>query len=228
MSEKLSTKDIKTGGGTPKLLQPGNNICKIYKVELKPFTLKPGGYELILNMEGPDLGSDFEGFFLNKNDPSGGRHAGQIASVKSTEWAYADAVTKGGVVIKRDTEIMKFIMNLCKAIDAEAWWKSTDDRFENIEDLVRAFDTEAPWKDKWMNVCLAGKEYMKDSYTNHALFLPKFSRDGAPFEKAGVTPSKVVKFNSAEHIKKKAVNNVENFGGNDEAGGIHTGGNFEL
>lgn len=227
MSEKLSTKDIKTGGGTPKLLQPGNNLCKMYKVELKPFTLKPGGYELILNMEGPDLGADFEGFFIDKNNPALGKHKGQIGSVKSTEWAYADAVTPGGVVIKRDIEIMKFIKNLCQAIDAEAWWNTTDGRFETIEDMVNAFNTEAPWKDKWMNVCLAGKEYTKEGYTNHALHLPKFSKSGAPFEKAGATPSKVVKFNPSEHIKKKAVTNVDNFGG-AESGGIHTGGNFEL
>jgi hypothetical protein len=227
MSEKLKTSDIKTGGGVPKLLQPGNNVCKITKVELKEFKFKPGSYELILNMEGPDLGAGFEGFFIDKANESLGKHKGQIANVKATEWAFVDGTTKGGIVIKRDTEIMKFIMNLCKSIDGEVWWKGTDNRFDTIEDMVSAFNSEAPFKDKWLNVCLAGNEYDKNGYPAYALHLPKFSKDGVPHEKAGTTPSKVAKFNPSTHIKKKEVKNVENFGG-ETSGGIHTSNPFEL
>ena len=87
---KLNTKDVKSAGGVPKLIQPGNVVCKINSLELEPFKFKQGGYHLILNLEGPDLGKDFEGFFVDKNNESLGRHKGQVGQVKAGEWAFAD------------------------------------------------------------------------------------------------------------------------------------------
>ena len=87
---KLNTVDVpKSGGGVPKTLQPGNQVCQIYSVELKPSTFKEGGYDLLLNMVGPDLGDEFQGFFIDKNNESLGRHKGQVGRVKATEWLFA-------------------------------------------------------------------------------------------------------------------------------------------
>ena len=71
MSDKLSTTNIKTGGDfTPKTLQPGNRVCKINGVELKEFKFAPGGYEFLLHMEGQELGDGFEGFLIDKDNPT--------------------------------------------------------------------------------------------------------------------------------------------------------------
>ncbi len=82
MSGKLNTKDIKTGGGVAKTLQPGNQQCKINSVELEEFKFKEGGYHIMLNMESVDMGPDYQGFFINKDNESLGRYKGQVGKVK--------------------------------------------------------------------------------------------------------------------------------------------------
>jgi len=203
---KLSTDDVKTGGGgIPKILQPGNTVCTINKIELEPFKFKEGGYHIILHLEGPDLGKDFEGFFIDKNDESKGRYKGQVGQVKASEWAFADGETKSGVPVSRDTEMLKFIKNLCTALGIEG--RSG----ETIEDLVKKFNDEQPFKGKKMEYCICGKEYTnRGGFTNYELFLPKYIKGGAPFGSKGV-----IKFNPDEHIRKKKVENVTEFGSDD-------------
>ena len=71
MSENLSTQNIpKAGGGVKKTLEPGNQICTILSIELKPFTIISGAYEIQLNLLGKELGSDFQGFFLDVTNES--------------------------------------------------------------------------------------------------------------------------------------------------------------
>lgn len=209
MSSKLNTKDIKTGGGgLPKLLQPGNIMCKINGVELEAFKFKPGGYHMILHLEGPDLGKEFEGFFIDKADESKGRHKGQVGQVKAGEWAFADGETKGGTVISRDAEILKFLKNLCTAFGVNEWLVAQNDKHDTIESLVAAFNKENPTGNKLIDFCICGKEYQsKGGYTNYELFLPKFVKGSAPFG-----TKNVIKFNEAEHIRKKKVEPVSEFG----------------
>lgn len=220
MSGKLNTKDIKTGG-TPKLLQPGNVICKINKVALKPFTFKPGGYDLILSLEGPDLGSGFEGFLIDTSDESKGRHKGQVGQVKAGEYAFADGETKTGVPVSRDAEILKFMKNLCTALGILNWLDAQDNKHDTIELLIEAFNNEKPFADKTTEYCIGGKEYLnKGGYMNHELFLVKSNKIGVAFGN-----SKVLQFNPAEHIRKKKVENVSEFGGtsdDDSLGGTTT------
>ncbi len=225
MSGKLNTKDIKTGG-TPKLLQPGNAVCKINKVALKPFTFKPGGYDLILSLEGPDLGSGFEGFFIDTSDESKGRNKGQVGQVKAGEYAFADGETKTGVPVLRDAEILKFIKNLCTALGIMSWLEAQDDKHDTIEQLIDAFNNEKPFAGKTTEYCIGGKEYLnKGGYMNHELFLVKSNKIGVAFGN-----SKVLTFNPAEHIRKKKVENVSEFGSSSEdaLGGTGTTNDFNM
>lgn len=210
----LDTESVKTeGGGIPKILQPGNTSCKITAVSLEEFKFKPGGYHFILNMEGKDLGSSFDGFFINKDKPELGKHKGQVGKVKATEWAFADGETKTGIKVYRDNEIMKFVKTLCVSMDIMKWWNDQGKKHETIESLITAFNTERPFEGKFLKYCLGGKEYMnKGGFPNFELFLPKFSKLGVPFEAENVTLSKIIKFNATEHIRKKKVENVSEFG----------------
>ena len=206
---KLKTKDLKPEGGSKgvsKTLKPGNVKCTINSIILRPFKYKPNGLELVLSLEGPDMGKDFEGFFIDKNNESLGRHKGQVGQVKAAEWAFADAVTKGGTAVNRDQEIIRFLTRLCVALDIPKWLDEQDDKYDTIEELVAAFNTERPFAGKVIEYCIAGKEYLKGGYSNYDLFLPKVTKAGYPFGKTGV-----VTFNEAEHIRRKKVEAVDTF-----------------
>lgn len=221
----ISTKNIPTGGSsTPKNLQPGNLVAKINDVTLEPFTYKEGAYHLTLHLEGTDRGAEFEGFFINKDRPELGRYKGQVGRVKASEWAYADGETKSGIKISRDTEILKFISNFCKEVGS-AWLEEADGKYDTIEAFVKGFNDAKPFKDIWFNFCIAGKEYQnKEGYTAYDLFLPKYAKGVVPFEICDKASSKIMKFNEAEHIKRKKVETVAGFDGPNTTGSA----DFEL
>lgn len=225
----ISTKDVGGTGSIPKLLQPGNRIVKINKVYLDKVPWSDTGYNLKLDCEGPDLGDNFEGFFIDKDNEELGRHKGQVGTIRSSQWLYEDK-TVGDFDIKRDLEIVKFIKNLCDALDESDWLNSQDNKHETIESLVEQFNADKPFEGKFLNMCICGKEYEnKDGYTNYDLFLPKFAKTGLPFESEDVEVglSRVYKFDESKHIIKKKTKEVEGFSSDDKAGsGAQTG--FEL
>lgn len=221
----ISTKNIPTGGTSiPKTLQPGNIVAKINDITLEPFTFKEGAYHLLLHLEGTDRGPEFEGFFINKDRPELGRYKGQVGKVKASEWAYADGETKSGIKISRDTEILKFISNICKELGSN-WLQEADGKYDTIDAFVKGFAKDKPFKDTWFNFCIGGKEYQnKEGYTAYDMFLPKYTKGGAPFEICDKPNSRIMKFSEAEHIKKKKVESVAGF--SDNASG--SSADFEL
>ena len=225
----ISTKNIQTGGGgMPKLIQPGNVIAKILGVELEPFKFREGAEFMILMLETEPVGDDFEGFAVDKDDPNGPKHLGQIARVKTHEYAYEDSVTKTGIKINKETEIVKMLKNLCDAIGCVDWLESQDGKHSTIKSLVEAFNIDQPFKAVYLNWCIAGKEYQgKTGYTNYDTFLPKFSKTGVPVEAVGVKSSKLIAYNPADHIRKKKSESVSSFSG-DAAGGDIVNSDFEI
>lgn len=221
----LNTKDIKVGGaGLPKLLQPGNNICKLNNIELETFRFKEGAYHLMLQLEGPDLGTDFEGFFIDKDNESKGRHKGQIGQVKISEWAFADGETKTGIPVHRDVEILKALKSLAIALDFTKWLDSEDGKHATIESLVTALNVAKPFLNKTIEYCIGGKEYInKGGYMNHELFLPRYTKAGAPYGK-----TRVIKFNPDEHIRRKKVEPVNDFASEEQSTGLTPNTDFSL
>lgn len=209
----LSTKDlVETGGGNgmPKTIAPGNNVLKINRVWLEPFKYIDNAYHLYMDVETEPL-EDFEGFMIDKDDPSKGHYAGQVGRVKASQYAYADGVTKTGIKIQRDRSIMIFLQNLCNALGKGEWMAAQDEKHPTIEDFVKAFDNEKPFKDIYLEFCIAGKEYMnKAGYTSYDMWLPKSSRDGYAY--GAVDGGKVMKFDENTHLTKLEVKTVESFG----------------
>jgi len=214
MSGKLSTKDIKVGGeGVTKTLEPGNQLCKINDVTLEEFKFKEGAYHILLNIEGEDLGADFEGFYINKDKPELGRHAGKVGTVKLTEWAFADGETKSGIPVNRDQEMLKSLKQFCINTGCMAWLEKQEGKHDTIESFFKALSKDKPFKGTFYNFCIAGKEYTnKGGYTGYELFLPKYSKEGISLESATANPSKLLKFKPEDHIKKKKVETVSEFG----------------
>lgn len=222
----ISTKDIPTGGGkTPKTLQPGNAKIKINKIYLEKFPFGEDAYNLMLDCEGVDLGADFEGFFVDKNDEGAGRHTGQVGRVRANQWAFEDKELPSGIKISRDIEITKLLKNLAIATGCLAWYEAEDGKHETIESLVEKMNDDAPFAGAFMSVCLGGREYEnKAGYTNYNLFLPKYSKSGVPFEAADLNSGKVYSYNEADHIVRKKVKEVDSFA----AGGSNTGAKKEF
>ena len=229
----LNTKDVKTGGGasTPKNLQPGNHTVTVNNVNVEEFPFKPGALHILIHVEGPAIEDEtFQGWQIDRNDPSKGTHAGQIARVKAGEYAFADGVTKGGREVKRDDDMLRFLKNLCLEIDCLSWFEEQDGKHSTIQSLMDAFSSDKPFKGKEINVCLAGKEYTnKAGYTDFDIFFPKFSKSGVPFEGTTKAKSRIIQFDEKEHVKKKAVDNVPSFGNDSgNAGDIITNNDFKL
>lgn len=213
---KLSTKEIDTTVpetivGVSKTLTIGNQKCKINGISLEELSIKPGSYHIILHLEGSEL-EGFEGFLINKDDPSMGHHKGQVGKVKAGFWAFADSTTKGGTVIVRDTEILKFYKNLAKALGIEKWLAANDDKHETIEAYTAALNSDQPFTGKFIEFCICGKEYKnKGGYPAYDLFLPKFIKGGAPFA-ANETDVILFNENNPDHLIKPKAVPVANFG----------------
>ena len=208
----ITTKNITSGGGTPKVIQPGLVECKINSVTLDTVPYKEGAYNLSLNVETRPLGDDFEGFFIDKDNPDGGRYEGQISRVRMSEWAYSDGETKTGIKISRDTEIVKALQTLCKETNSIAWLDSQDNKHETIEEFVIAFNTDKPFKDKFVKMCVAGREYMnKAGYMNFDLYLAKATRGQVNVENSDKDSGKLMTFDSELHIKKAKTEAVASF-----------------
>lgn len=210
---KLNTKDIKIGGaGVSKTFEPGNIVAKINSIYLEEFKFKPGAYNVMLSLEGEDLGSDFEGFFYKKDQPELGRYKGKAAIVKATEWAFADGETKSGISISRDVEILKFLKQLSVSLNSE-WLTSVNGTFDTIEDLFKGLEVDKIFQNQFYNFCVAGKEYTnKQGYNSYELFLPKFTRTDKPIALLNSESEKVCKFDPAVHIKRKKVESITEFG----------------
>ncbi len=213
----ISTKNIDTGSGSsiPKTLSPGVQVVKINSITLSEVPYKKGAFNLLLNVEGPDMGEEFEGFYIDKDDPTKGRYKGQVGRVRFSEYPYSDGETKSGIIIRRDVEIVKAISNLFKALHIGNWVNEQDNKHATIEDFVNQLEIDKPYAGKHLRMCIAGREYTnKDNYTNFDLYLPTWSKDGLAYENANVEEqaSKVVKFNNDIHIKKSKSETVQSFG----------------
>lgn len=211
----ISTKNVGGSGFTPKTLQPGSQTIKINSISLGTVPFSNTGYTLDLYCEGPDLGETFEGFWIDKNDQSKGKHKGQVGRVKSSRYVYDD-VTVNGKDIKRDVQIVKFLNNIAETTGCMKWMDDMDGKFETIEDLVKAFNDNAPYKDVYFNVILGGREYEnKEGYTNFDLFIPKFSKLGVPMEEIGKENSRLINYDENEHIIRKIPKVIEEFDGGE-------------
>lgn len=213
----ISTTNIPSGtSGVSKTISPGNQIVTIQNIQLGTVPYKMGAYHIILNVVGPDMGSDFEGFYIDKDNPGAGRHAGQVGQIKMSDWPFSDGTTKSGIEIKRDVEMLKSLSNLCSALGCSEWLTKQDNKHNTIEELFDQFNSDKPYRDKEIRVCVGGKEYLnKAGYTNYELYIPKPPKGFVSIESASIDSekSRVMRFDTDIHIKsRKTAETVSSFG----------------
>jgi hypothetical protein len=171
----LSTTNLATEGGSglPKTIAPGNHTLKINSIVLEDFKFIDGAKHLVLNLETEAI-DGFEGFLIDKDNPEAGHYSGQIGRVKASQYAFADGITKSGVKVERDKSLMIFLKNLTNSLSISDWFLAQDNEHDTIEEFVDAFNSTAPYKDKYLEFCIAGKENEgKNGYTNYDMWLPK-------------------------------------------------------
>jgi hypothetical protein len=210
----LSTTDLGTGGsGMAKTIAPGNHTLKINGIFLEDFTFIEGAKHLIMNVETEPI-EGFEGFMIDKDDESKGRHEGQIGRLKASQYAFADGQTKSGIKIQRDRSVMIFLQNLCKTLGINDWFIAQDNKHDTIDAFVDEFNKAAQFQDLYLEFCVAGKEYVgKTGYTNYDLYLPKSEKGKYAFGEPN--SGKVLTYSEALHLKKTEVKEVKAFGDDD-------------
>lgn len=199
----INTKDIpESEAGLPKTISPSNVTAKINSVALEKVPYIEGGLNFILNIETEPI-EDFEGFLIDKDNPDLGRYAGQIGKLKTSQYAYANSTTRSGIVVNRDANILKMLGKLCSELDCREWLDSQDNKHDTIESLIEAFNLDKPFKDKWLYMCVAAKEYKnKAGYMNYELYFPKLSRGEDAFCNASNSTNKVLVYDEAKHLRK--------------------------
>ena len=138
----ISTKDVQATSSSPKkTLSPGEHTVKINSIALESVSYKAGPYHLVLNVEGPNMGPEFEGFLVDKDKPNGARYKGQIGKVKFGFYPFSDGETKTGIKISRDLSILRAIQQLCIASNKLEWFEEADGKFATIEEFVKGANT---------------------------------------------------------------------------------------
>ena len=219
---KIGTKDVKVGGGAlSKTFMPGNHTCKINNIRLdRPAFAKDGEdmYYLVLDLETESLGESFEGFFIDKDDESKGRYLGQTGRIKTSQWPYKDSEWQGKTWSMVD-EIIKFLKSICITMDSD-WMDKADGKFDTIEQMVEAFNKQAPFKDTFFAWCIGGQQVPgDDGYPKYYMHLPKFSRGSKLFTSVD-DDADLLEYDKALHlqVKGEAPVTVKNFGTDDEDG----------
>lgn len=214
----ISSKDLGSSEGpsVSKTISPGQHVCKINKITLERPPFNAEAMNVVLHLETEPMGDDFEGFYIDKDNPEKGRYEGQVGRVKTSEYAYLDGTTKTGIKVSRDLDIVRIVKNICSAAKCLNWLETNDNKYETIEEYVEAFNSDKPFADRYIRFCVGGKEYLnKEGYINYDLHLVRTQRGTFNMEAADVdeNSSKLVKYDVNTHIKKKKTD-VESFGGN--------------
>jgi hypothetical protein len=93
------------------------------------------------------------------------------------------------------------------------WFVAQDDKHDTIEEFIEAFNNDAPFKDKYFDACVAGKEYEgKSGYTNYDMWFPK---DGKGVYSIAPKGGSVLQYDEETHLKKMETKEVTSFGDDD-------------
>ena len=222
----LSTNDIVVPGmdnnntkkNEYKGIVPGNWKAKINKFELWTEHWKPdNGLFLVMRMETAKPSPDFEGYPIDENDPDGPKHEGYTGAVKFSTWAAKDKYdARKGKMLTRDAYLLEDLLRLCVQLECVDWFKAAHNKYETIEEWVEAFNNDAPFKDKYLNVCIGGEQYVQkqSGKVKTGLHFVKYEKvDGTYYNAFGNASRKgnIVEYDEEKHYKKVAQEEVDSF-----------------
>jgi hypothetical protein len=211
----FNSNNFKETGSGPKVLNPGTHYVRIVDVQLeRPAYAKEGEnpYNVIVTIEGVDEGDSFDGFLVDKNNPSMGKYRGKIAAIRSKRFAFSD-YEYNGKEITRDSQIFNWINNLASQWGVLSDMNKANVSGDTIEEYVENARRYIINPEIWGYVTFGGEEYFKEGYDkpNYRSFFPNidFKSKLYPFvasEEAGdeePLPAELIKFDAKVHILVK-------------------------
>ena len=216
-SSKEAAEKMSGGSSISKVIQPGNVIAKVLDIKLDVPPYDSSAYNIVLTLETEPI-EGFEGLAIDKDSPELGNYKGQVGRVQTQQYSYNDYTSKEGKLTKKEDMIFRWIWNFAKEIGASDKLIADDIQADSIEDYLDAAKKYLIDPNKYIHFCIAGSEYEnKAGYTQYRLFIakPEKSKLGYELYKAGETPSKLLKFDEAIHIKRKKVEKLDSFEGKD-------------
>lgn len=204
-------------GGGYKGIVPGN-----YKAKINEFMLwdehwrSDNGLFIVMRMETAKPNPEFEGYPINSEDPEGPKHDGLVGNVKYSTYAYKTKYdARKGKEVPRDVAILEDMLRLCIELDCVDWFKAAQGKYETSPEWIEAFNNDMPYKDKYLEVCIAGEQYFdKEGKLKTGLHFAKYEKEGTKYinaYKSLTNPKKVVQYNEAIHFKKVEAPVVNNF-----------------
>ena len=144
---------------------------------------------------------------------SPGNHELKINNIKLEEFKFI----KGAYHIVLDVESRQIegFEGFFRDVNDENndWFLEQDGSHETIEAFVKAFNESASYKDKFLEFCIGGKEYMsKSGYVNFDLHLPKAQSGKYAFGEIECGKTLIYDENNTNHLKKLVVKEVDSFG----------------
>ena len=208
-----------------KIMNPGQHLAKIIDIKLSVPSYDMSAYTMTLMIEGPELGGEFVGLAIDKNDPSKGNYKGSIGFVQAGQYTFKDYEYQGRL-IGRDEQMFRWLNNLCKQMGVLD--KMTTDKVDadTIEEYVEACKKYLINDKLWGTFIVGGKEYFKDGYErpSYYLFFPK--ADNKKYAYSAILDEKnqpvgLLTYNPDKHIIKKPVDPPTYvFPGKDEGTGF--------
>lgn len=209
-----------TGGsnkGPYKGIVPGNYEVKINKVELWEEYWKPdNGLFLVFKMETKKPSPDFEGYPIDQDNPDGPKHEGLVGNVYFSTYPYKTKyVAYKGKTVERDIAILEDLFRMCVELDCVDWLKEAQGKYPTIEEWVAAFNNDMPYKDKYLQVCIRGDQYInKEGKLKTTLSFAKYEKvDGKYINAYAKVGSKkaVVVYDESKHFKKAETEETKDF-----------------
>jgi hypothetical protein len=205
--------EVKKSTFVPKNIQPGVNKCKILRISVKEKThykTKQACLQLTFVMEGERPNAEFEGFYIDKNNPKLGRHDGPTGYVNASPFDFEDNKVEdkvnGGYVAK-EMLLARFLQRVCQTLNGSDWVAQNMGVHKTFEDFIDAFNKNNPVKDVYGYFVIQGEKHLKDNgyaeykwlaitfadKADRALGLSAFSTDA----------TKLIAFNPAKHVRDK-------------------------
>jgi hypothetical protein len=184
-----------------KNLPYGKQKCKVNKIEVKTEDTTKGKItRLNLYLESEPVGDGFEGFYIDNDDHSKGRHLGRTGKVASNPYGgYKDRSYKDKKYSAID-DVVDFIHQLCLA-GGSNWVHEVDGKFKNFEAFIAGFNKELPIKDVYLTYTLGAQAKLneKTNYVDYFLNIVKSEKGFVSFANED-NLDKLTEFDKTLHI----------------------------
>ena len=198
---------VKSNSSKSKTLVPGTTNVTITGMVCKLNNYRDqDGFDIEIQVVGPDLGEGFVGFFKDKEDPSLGRFNGAVGTVRLNQYTYTTKTypaknDRPEQIVTRDQSIIADLNKLANVVG------KFDELFEGEVENIPALIAKAA---RVFNGCtfkatIGGKEWLKDGFIKYNLFIVKPEKGFYGFEAVKAEISKIQPFIPSKHIQKAAV-----------------------